>query len=183
MILQKVWLPQLQVIALLRGNLIFNLKWSNYKRLSFSKSSRILLYLTLSMWSLLDHSYSWPSASQCPRTQWASLSRLCMIWLRASLSRLTSPDSTAHRGLQHSWCLTSLRGSMSCTLPDRVSLACCQQWIIYCLQCWTVLCSCWILLLSTSVNTVFSLFLSGECTIFASVHELMANLTLPPCTR
>uniref|UniRef100_A0A674MM11 Mediator of RNA polymerase II transcription subunit 14 n=1 Tax=Takifugu rubripes TaxID=31033 RepID=A0A674MM11_TAKRU len=23
----------------------------------------------------------------------------------------------------------------------------------------------------------------GECTIFASVHELMANLTLPPCTR
>lgn len=39
------------------------------------------------------------------------------------------------------------------------------------------------LFFSTSVNTVFSLFLSGECTIFASVHELMANLTLPPCTR
>lgn len=30
---------------------------------------------------------------------------------------------------------------------------------------------------------MFSFFLSGECTIFASVHELMANLTLPPCTR
>lgn len=79
-----------------------------------------LTNLTLCMWPVLAHSCSWPSVCQCPRSQWTLSYPLCTTWPQTSLSRLTSPDSTAPLGRQHSWSLISLRGSMSCTLQDRV---------------------------------------------------------------